>query len=83
MIPPRRIKAPDITYGALIKAGFTDATIRDAIRKGLDEAGKPLKDAMPRWQMNDADLSATIAIPGFSFKDYAPPAPRKPALALS
>jgi hypothetical protein len=61
MMSGTAIKAPDITYGALIKTGFTDATIRDAIRKGLDEAGKPLKDAMPRWQMSDADLSATIA----------------------
>ena len=55
------IKAPDITYPALIKAGFTDATIADAIRKGTDESGKPLKDAMPRWQMTDADVSAAIA----------------------
>src|SRR5450759_2063567 len=55
------IKAPDITYPALIKAGFTDATIRAAIRDGLDETGKPLKDAMPRWQMSDPDLNAAIA----------------------
>jgi mono/diheme cytochrome c family protein len=55
------IEAPDITYAALIKAGFTDATIAAAIRKGTDESGKPLKDAMPRWQMTDADVSATIA----------------------
>lgn len=55
------IKAPDITHAALVKAGFTDATIADAIRKGTDESGKPLKDAMPRWKMSDADLNATIA----------------------
>ena len=55
------IKAPDITYPALIKAGFTDAAIRAAIRDGLDETGKPLKDAMPRWQMSEADLNATLA----------------------
>jgi len=55
------IKAPDITYGALINAGFTDATIRSAITKGLDESGKPLNAAMPRWQMSAADLDATIA----------------------
>jgi len=60
MMTGTAIKAPDITYTALIKAGFTDATIRAAIRDGLDEAGKPLKEAMPRWQMNDADLAATI-----------------------
>jgi mono/diheme cytochrome c family protein len=61
MMTGTAIKAPDITYGALIKAGFTDATIRTAIHDGLDETGKPLNDAMPRWQMGDADLGATIA----------------------
>lgn len=55
------IKTPDITYDALIKERFTDATIKRAIREGMDEAGKPLKDAMPRWQMTDADVDATIA----------------------
>lgn len=61
MMTGTAIKAPDITYSALINAGFKDATIRSAIRDGLDEAGKPLKDAMPRWQMSEADLNATIA----------------------
>ena len=55
------IKAPNITYGSLIKNGFTDATIRKAIRNGLDEKGKALDVAMPRWQMSDADVDATIA----------------------
>lgn len=55
------IDAPDITYDALIKVGFTDATIGRAIREGVDESGEPLKDAMPRWQMSDADVAATIA----------------------
>jgi mono/diheme cytochrome c family protein len=55
------IKAPDITYGALLKTGFTDATIRRAITKGLDESGKSLNVAMPRWQMSTTDLDATIA----------------------
>jgi hypothetical protein len=55
------IETPDITYDELIEDGFTDATIKRAIRDGLDEAGKPLEDAMPRWQMSDADVDATIA----------------------
>lgn len=61
MMTGTAIKAPDITYDALIGDGFTDATIRKAIRDGLDESDKPLDDAMPRWQMGDADLAATIA----------------------
>jgi mono/diheme cytochrome c family protein len=61
MMTGAAIKAPDITHGALIKAGFTDTTIGAAIRDGLDESGKPLDAAMPRWHMSDADLAATIA----------------------
>lgn len=61
MMTGAAIKAPDVTYAALVKAGFTDATIRQAIRDGLDESGLPLKDAMPRWRMSDADVDATIA----------------------
>jgi mono/diheme cytochrome c family protein len=61
MMTGTAVKAPDVTYGALIAAGFTDATIQQAIRDGLDESGKPLDEAMPRWQMSDTDLAATIA----------------------
>jgi mono/diheme cytochrome c family protein len=61
MMTGTAIKAPDVTYGALIGDGFTDATIREAIRDGMDESGKRLDEAMPRWRMSDADLDATIA----------------------
>jgi cytochrome c oxidase subunit 2 len=54
------IQAPDVTYDALVKSGFTNATIQRAILSGLDESGKPLDAAMPRWQMSPADLGATI-----------------------
>lgn len=60
MMTGTAIKAPDIRYPELIREGFTDATIGSAIRDGIDETGKPLEDAMPRWQMSDADLNATI-----------------------
>jgi len=55
------VDVPDITYDALIAEGFTEATIGEAIRDGVDEAGKPLDEAMPRWRMSDPDLAATIA----------------------
>jgi hypothetical protein len=55
------VEVPDITYDALVNEGFTDATIGRAIRDGLDESGKPLEDAMPRWQMSDADVGEAIA----------------------
>jgi len=55
------IVAPDVTYAALIKAGFTETTIEQAITQGLDEAGKPLDESMPRWQMSTSDVQSTIA----------------------
>ena len=61
MMSGTAVEAPDITYTALIKHGFTAATIEAAVRDGLDERGKPLAAAMPRWQMSAADLAATIA----------------------
>jgi hypothetical protein len=61
MMAGSAVKVPVIVYGELIKAGFTDATIRKAILNGTDEAGKPLKNVMPRWKMGAADLDATIA----------------------
>ena len=61
MMTGTAIEAPDITYDALVEEGFTDATIGRAIRDGLDESGQPLEDAMPRWQMSDADVGGLIA----------------------
>jgi mono/diheme cytochrome c family protein len=54
------ITAPDITYPALAKAGFTDTTIARAVREGLDESGAPLHAEMPRWQLSDADMAALL-----------------------
>ena len=55
------ISAPNITYAALIKAGFKDDTIRGAILWCTDEAGQPLDQTMPCWQMTTAEADATIA----------------------
>ena len=55
------VAAPNVTYADLVKNKVTDATIGNAIRKGTDEVGQPLDPLMPRWQMSDADLAATIA----------------------
>jgi mono/diheme cytochrome c family protein len=55
------IETPDITYDELIEDGFTDATIAVAIRDGVDEKGEQMDAAMPRWQMSQADVDATIA----------------------
>src|SRR5215831_14804614 len=39
---------------------YTDATLARAIRAGLDSEGKPLSYLMPRFALNDADMSALI-----------------------
>jgi len=55
------IKAPNVTYAALVEEGFTKATIRRAIIDGLDEGGKQLDETMPRWKMNDAEVNDVIS----------------------
>jgi mono/diheme cytochrome c family protein len=60
MMAGTAVEAPDITYDALVEEGFSDATIAQAIRDGLDESGQPLEDAMPRWQMSDAEAGEVI-----------------------
>jgi cytochrome c oxidase subunit II len=61
MMTGTAVRAPNITYAALIRDGYTDVTIGRAIRHGLDQSGQPLQAAMPRWQMNAADVGAVIA----------------------
>jgi hypothetical protein len=39
---------------------YTDATLARAIRKGLNSENKPLSYLMPRYALNDADMSALI-----------------------
>lgn len=64
---------PDIRYSALTGEDkhegeehedhppYTDETIKRAIVRGIDPAGKPLDWTMPRWYMTDADLNDLIA----------------------
>jgi hypothetical protein len=39
---------------------YTDATLARAIREGLDAQGKPLSYLMPRFALNDTDMTALI-----------------------
>jgi hypothetical protein len=39
---------------------YTDATLARAIREGVDSGGRPLSDLMPRFALNDADMTALI-----------------------
>ncbi len=39
---------------------YSDATLARAIRTGLDSQGKPLRDLMPRFALDDADMAELI-----------------------
>ena len=36
---------------------YTEETIRQAITKGINPAGEPLDEEMPRWKMSQQDLN--------------------------
>ena len=59
-------EAPNITWDELTgqhedHAPYTEATIKDAITKGLEPNGKELEIYMPRWQMADEDLDDLLS----------------------
>lgn len=39
---------------------YTDETLRNAITRGVNPAGEPLAWPMPRWRLDDDDLTALI-----------------------
>jgi len=59
------LKPRDITWPTLTEAAggrmYDEASLRGAIRDGVDAHGLPLGAAMPRYRMDEADLTATIA----------------------
>jgi hypothetical protein len=66
LFQPRNMKASDhdLPYVENVKADrepYTDATLARAIREGIDSDGKPLGTLMPRFALDDADMSALIA----------------------
>lgn len=40
---------------------YTEETLKRAITRGLDPAGEPLDDLMPRWSISEADLNDLVA----------------------
>ena len=66
------IAAPALTAAALLgdghadhghenHGGYDDESLRRAITDGLDPAGEPLDEAMPRWSMSRQDLDDLVA----------------------
>ncbi|HEY3374633.1 MAG TPA: cytochrome c [Candidatus Aquicultor sp.] len=50
----------NITYNRLKKEGFTDALIKRAVTRGIDEKGGRLSSNMPNWHMSNDDLNDVI-----------------------
>ncbi len=67
---------PDITWDNLTQAEhheedsdkdeheehppYTEETLKSAITKGINPAGEPLDEEMPRWRMTESDLSDLV-----------------------
>jgi len=59
-------ETPNITWPVLTgqhenHAPYTEATLKDAITRGLEPNGEQLEIYMPRWQMSDEDLNDLIS----------------------
>jgi hypothetical protein len=52
---------PYIPGARLDREPYTDATLARAIREGLDSEGRPLNYLMPRFALDEADMTALIA----------------------
>ena len=72
MMPAFWQVAPPLTHAALFEthdAGdghgghdrYTDDTLQRAVFHGVDPAGNPLDDGMPRWSMSDRDWKDLLA----------------------
>lgn len=72
-VSPTGVNAPDIRYEVLTgkehpaeetghahEHRYTDATIARAITKGLDDDGKPLDPAMPRFDMSEREVKDLV-----------------------
>jgi len=57
-------KQPDLPYVEGMhrdRDPYTDATLARAIREGVDSEGKPLGNLMPRFDLNDQEMTSLIA----------------------
>lgn len=61
------VQAPNITWPVLTSPDpdmehppFTEQTVKNAIANGVDPAGHPLDQRMPRWTMTPADLDDLV-----------------------
>lgn len=58
---PLRIPTSRTPLAPMQRSAYTDATLKRAIREGIDADGKPLDPLMPRYALSDADLDLLLA----------------------
>ncbi len=51
----------EVQNGAPRRPAYTPQTLLTALRTGVDAAGKPLADGMPRFELTDAEAAALVA----------------------
>lgn len=67
MMPFFWVKSPALTQQALFAKAehddghgnhdsYTEASLANAIRQGIDPSGEALDSSMPRWRLSDADM---------------------------
>lgn len=61
LVLPDGTESADIRAKSLAKEGMTEADVRRAITEGVDEEGKLLSEYMPRWTMDERELTDLMA----------------------
>ena len=59
--PSERSALPEHYRAPLRRPAYTEQTLAQAIRKGVDPAGRALHPVMPRYELNDSDMAILIS----------------------
>lgn len=60
LFEPKEIRRKELHGSRSIRPAYTDESLRQAIRRGVDANGQRLDDMMPRYALSDEDLDLLI-----------------------